>query len=378
MMIFCSFIFLTRARNNEIAEEKRIMYGFTFFVFFFAISRLIFFINDYNIIGSYSGHTYYGDLNNTTSISNILAILAHVIWMIGMIIFFFSFETIERSTRYVLTILGVVITIIVAFQISYRYLSIIYFMIVLITILIYLSIKSSKELKGVSAFMFTGIILIGIGSFLTTLTIRGVIYSIFPGLPPLLFLIGTLIGISPNYINQKFLTRATPIWIILIIFLVGFILFTPILVIMGDFHIYIVILILSLNIPAVIVLLYSFNRILKIFKTKKNIYESIKEDQHDKNFLKIFTKPNKISEEEISISKEKQICLVCKNEISRENYICPQCKAFYCNKCSKALTRLENACWVCYLPFDESMPSKLPDEIPINDINVDHINHKSI
>ena len=65
-----------------------------------------------------------------------------------------------------------------------------------------------------------------------------------------------------------------------------------------------------------------------------------------------------ITEEEISISKEKQICLVCKNEISRESYLCPECKAFYCIKCSKALTNLENACWVCGTPIDETKPVK--------------------
>jgi len=65
-----------------------------------------------------------------------------------------------------------------------------------------------------------------------------------------------------------------------------------------------------------------------------------------------------ITEEEVSISKEKKICLVCKNKISRLNYICPECNAFYCFKCSDVLVNLENACWVCETPFDESKPVK--------------------
>jgi len=39
-------------------------------------------------------------------------------------------------------------------------------------------------------------------------------------------------------------------------------------------------------------------------------------------------------------------------------YICPDCDTFYCKKCSKTLVNLENACWVCNHPFDESKPVK--------------------
>ncbi|MFX1338925.1 MAG: hypothetical protein ACFFDK_09975 [Promethearchaeota archaeon] len=70
------------------------------------------------------------------------------------------------------------------------------------------------------------------------------------------------------------------------------------------------------------------------------------------------TRPEKITEEEVSISKEKKICLVCKGKVSRAVYICPKCDALYCNNCSQALSNLENACWVCNTPFDESKPVK--------------------
>lgn len=69
---------------------------------------------------------------------------------------------------------------------------------------------------------------------------------------------------------------------------------------------------------------------------------------------------NLISEEEISISKEKKICLVCKGKLSRLNiYLCPECDTFYCEKCINILTKLENACWVCKTAFDETKPQKL-------------------
>jgi len=70
-------------------------------------------------------------------------------------------------------------------------------------------------------------------------------------------------------------------------------------------------------------------------------------------------KKEDLTEEEVSISKEKKICLVCKGKLSRHNiYICPGCDTFYCQKCAYALENLENACWVCETPFDESKPVK--------------------
>jgi hypothetical protein len=93
-----------------------------------------------------------------------------------------------------------------------------------------------------------------------------------------------------------------------------------------------------------------------VILTKPSSITTKKEQQID--ILSAFTRPQKLTEEEVSVSKEKKICLVCKNKISRENYICPNCNSFYCIKCSKALVTLENACWVCDAPFDETKPVK--------------------
>ncbi len=65
-----------------------------------------------------------------------------------------------------------------------------------------------------------------------------------------------------------------------------------------------------------------------------------------------------ITEEEVSISKEKKICLVCKGKVLGINFICTECEAFYCMKCANALSNIENACWACGAPIDESRPVK--------------------
>jgi hypothetical protein len=93
----------------------------------------------------------------------------------------------------------------------------------------------------------------------------------------------------------------------------------------------------------------------------------------DKSLIKTFgldlSRRAEITEEEVSISKEKKICLVCKSALGRFNiYLCIECGALYCEKCAKALSTLENTCWVCETPFDESKPVKLPEieeEVPL-------------
>ena len=67
------------------------------------------------------------------------------------------------------------------------------------------------------------------------------------------------------------------------------------------------------------------------------------------------TKPP--SQKEIAYYREKKICLVCKGKVTGFNtFICPTCDALYCETCARALTVLENACWVCKGPIDSAKP----------------------
>jgi len=76
------------------------------------------------------------------------------------------------------------------------------------------------------------------------------------------------------------------------------------------------------------------------------------------SLIRLTKRPEHITEEEVTFHKEQKICLVCKGGISRVSYICPECSALYCVKCSEVLSSQENACWICDEPFDESKPSK--------------------
>lgn len=91
---------------------------------------------------------------------------------------------------------------------------------------------------------------------------------------------------------------------------------------------------------------------------KKEKIRPKKEIKVEGDLFRITKRPDQITEEEVSFSKEKKICLVCKGRVLRFNFICSECEAFYCMKCAQAISNLENACWVCNAPIDESKPVK--------------------
>ncbi|MFX1573281.1 MAG: tetratricopeptide repeat protein, partial [Promethearchaeota archaeon] len=64
-----------------------------------------------------------------------------------------------------------------------------------------------------------------------------------------------------------------------------------------------------------------------------------------------------VTEDQITVHKERKICIVCKGAISGFMFSCT-CNAIYCENCARALTDLENACWVCGMPIDISKPIK--------------------
>jgi tetratricopeptide (TPR) repeat protein len=65
-----------------------------------------------------------------------------------------------------------------------------------------------------------------------------------------------------------------------------------------------------------------------------------------------------IIEEKVTISKEKKICLVCKSEVFGFSYAC-KCGANYCENCARAVSDLENVCWICETQIDYSKPIKV-------------------
>ena len=110
--------------------------------------------------------------------------------------------------------------------------------------------------------------------------------------------------------------------------------------------------------------------IYKGFKPpEEKIMDFIKEERVDDIRIsaieRLFaSRPEKITEEEIKFYKEQTICLVCRKEETgfMNIFICPECKALYCEKCARALIELENMCWACNEAIDKSKPVKLPEQ----------------
>ena len=87
---------------------------------------------------------------------------------------------------------------------------------------------------------------------------------------------------------------------------------------------------------------------------KKSVKKKV---EIEDGLFRLTKRPDQITEEEIMFHKEKKICLVCKGKVPKLLYMCPDCDALYCVKCSEALSEAENACWVCNASIDDSKPS---------------------
>ena len=114
-----------------------------------------------------------------------------------------------------------------------------------------------------------------------------------------------------------------------------------------DILTYLIIILSSIIIGSIVLISFRRQRkILKRIKQKEQLIEELKNNQ------------NNITEGDIILSQTEQICLVHKGPIEGFNFICPNCKVSYCNKCYEAIMQLENLCWSCSLPLDPKKPTK--------------------
>jgi len=91
-------------------------------------------------------------------------------------------------------------------------------------------------------------------------------------------------------------------------------------------------------------------------KRKKKVKEEVKVKD---SFFRITQRPDQITEEEVTYYREQKICLICKGNVGGFNtFICMNCEALYHQDCARTLSDLENACWVCNQPIDETKPTK--------------------
>lgn len=218
-------------------------------------------------------------------------------------------------------------------------------------ILLFLLTKYSKiEFKAISSVILFGYILILHGLVLYQEMIKNL--NIVPlSIAPILYILGTLLMMAPSLVNPNYFSRAAIYWFSVGIITISFCwLMFALYLIIG-----LPIIDLLMAFAGTLIATYFVYKFFKILKHEPELEEK----EGLKDFLSSFARTQKVTEEEVSISKEKKVCLVCKGKIGRfNNYICPECDVLYCENCARTLSELENMCWVCETPFDDSKPSK--------------------
>ena len=371
VLLVVSLHFVNLAQKNKNSEEKRILLGYTAALFGFLGSRMFFVFLKLNFSGNFRGTTFYGNYLLENLFIEMLYKAANISWVIGVIFLYFLGDILLKRKRYFLILINVAFIIsIIVLPYEYAVLAIfgsILFNVPIILIILFILAKRSRvEIQAISMLMIFGFLLAILGVFLDTGYSKEL--EIMPlESAPLFIILGFLIFAAPTLIKPQYFKQTIIYWSIICIFFIGLTLYMWLFFIIFFNVMAISTLIFSLCFGAILLVFtfYTIYQTLKIIKLQKT--GKLIEDSPD--ILSMFVRPQKLTEEEVSISKEKKICLVCKGKVSGfETFLCLECETFYCHKCVRALIEMENMCWACSAPIDKSKsvkPFKKEGEIDI-------------
>jgi hypothetical protein len=363
ILFFCAMRYLSIGRNKENLREKLLMIGFSGMFFGLVLMRVFFFLRDLQVSGQFINHTFYGDYDNTLPLYFILLRITYISGMAGFLSFILLYEISTKRTKYILSLTNVffmISLILLPDKLLGTYVLVFIALDILLLLFILFSFTQSSQLefKAVASVMIIGLIIFAIGHLLGSAFSKK--NDIFPlEIAPILYIVGTLIAISPTYIDPKYFSNAILFWVLSLGIIAIAITFTIAYVILFEFQILFMPITWIILCPVIPMIIYFFYRIIKTIKSQE--IATTKEERKD--FLKLFTKPQNLTEKEVALYKEQKICLVCKNKVSRLLFICPECDVIYCQKCSIVLSNIENVCWVCNTAIDESKPSKPLEKI---------------
>jgi len=278
-----------------------------------------------------------------------------ITWFAAFIFYYYTYEKILNKRIHLATfgcILSIILIIFLPYELAiYQFIPIAFAITGLYLIHTYFTLMkwSQRELRAATSFLIMGSWFIGTSvGYMSQISMREGTTPLL--IFPALLIFGTFLCMSPTVFNPEFFSRDIRYWYLFSIILISAGAISLILMVTFTDVIEIYILVLGFLICYVVecVIFIKFIKREKILGVEGDI-----------GVRGIFTKLEKVTEEEVSISKEKKICLVCKGTIARfNNYICPECDVLYCENCARSLSDLENACWVCEAPFDESKPVK--------------------
>lgn len=313
VIIFCFIFYFSQGRKKEVLHEKILMYSFASFWLSISLARIFYYFSDIFLEGTYSGD---------------LSTLIESYDLLNYIILYFYL---------------------------YSHIYILISIIALSVMFIWFSIKSKKEFQLVSSVVAIGFTIFLIGWVFETTALKQ-LNLIPPALPSIFIIAGTIIATIPLIVDIEFFSSKLINWLVLISIVLILLFFS--LTIFTNLPLVLLSQIIILISTSVLIMVIIFVAFYIIKRIKVSEVQEIVPKEELKDFIKTFMKPATITIEEIQLYKEKGLCLVCKSKVTRLNYVCPKCYALYCLKCSRALTNLENSCWVCETPFDESKPMK--------------------
>jgi len=352
LTLITSIRYFGLAKRKENPNEKSIVNAYAWMFVFLTINLNLLNLSFFYLEGDYIGHIYRGNFDNPPLINVWLYKCAFISYFVAFIFYFYTYEKILNKRIHLATfacILIIISIIILPYELAiYQFIPIAFTITALYLLHTYFTLMkwSQRELRAATSFIIIGSLFIGISvGYMAHVSMREGDTPIL--IFPTLFIFGTFLSMSPTVFKPEFFSRNIKYWYLFSIILISVGAINLIYATVADFSIMIInfIFLIFYIVECVI-----FIRFLK--------HEEVLGVEGDIGVRGIFTKPEKVTEEEVSVSKEKKICLVCKGRLGGFMFMCKDCGAFYCNKCTLALIELENACWACNNALDESKPVK--------------------
>ena len=364
-ILFINVLFYLRQRKKKDDPFIKAIFLGTVFIFLgLAVNRVFFYLSEFYVPGEIENYIFMGDYSQVEFFYELLLRISWISYATGFLFYMYFMENVVIKSKYIFPLLQslmIIVMIVSDFATAKEFNTYAFGFSALISFLIAFRIiqLTSVEYKGLASIHLLGALFGGVGMVISSMDVK-VLNTVPLIIAPIIYMIGIIIYSIPAYYEFNRVEQVLKLWIfagILFMFATGFLI---IILFLYEIEYFVRIAIISITPIAWII----FYLIIRNIQYSKNASAN----QNLPDILKMFSKPKKVTEEEVSVSKEKKICLVCKGKIQGFNlaFICSECDTLYCESCARTLSNIENACWVCEQAFDSKKPVRLPkmDEIP--------------
>jgi hypothetical protein len=371
VLFICMLIYLIKTKNSNDPERRKIYLAFAFLFLGLFLSRLFYYIGEFYYEGEYIGHVYHEIEGDTLWQLNFFSLLGTLCFLWSMVSFFMVYG-LPKKMKIATTIFNILFTILIfvayfsgnqSLERMFNYIAVGIDILLFILILFQITNSSKEDFQLVAIFLLVGSTLLASGFFLDSRFLKQA--NVIPAvLPAFLIIFGSISAILPMIIKPKNYTKLlffiNFLSISFLIFLIIMMIFVINFFISNEINIALVVGICLGMLLALIIFIFTSKLTYNIFKSAKKFsnfdFSNPNISQESLFNLFLFSSPEKLTEEEVTISNEKNLCLACKKKLERDVYLCPNCHSKYCTHCTNILKNIENACWVCNTPLDPEKP----------------------